>query len=33
MDGSAIFILVIVAVLVVGVVSANIGRLRNGKKD
>ena len=33
MDGSAIFILVIVAVLVVGVVSANVGRLRNGKKD
>lgn len=33
MDGSAIFILVIVAVLVVGVISANVGRLRNGKKD
>ena len=33
MDGSAIFILVIVAVLLVGVVSANVGRLRNNKKD
>lgn len=28
MDGSVIFILIVVAVLVVGVVSANVGRMK-----